>query len=91
VGVVVSCAISWDLSVYSIRFWQSGRIANLVVVALLNIALVWLMKLSVRAKHHWWSIVPVLVALLVPVALQFMERGVQPNSRFLSDAKLPPN
>jgi hypothetical protein len=84
-SVIVSCAISWDLSVYLIGFWESGRISKLVVSVILAIALAWTLRLSSGARQHWWPVVPVIVALIVPIGLHATDRGVQPNSRLLSD------
>jgi len=68
-SVFVSCALSWDLSVYSIKFWESGRASGLIVPGLLAIALVWTLRLSVRVRLHWWPIVPAIIAVIAPIAL----------------------
>jgi hypothetical protein len=85
-SVAVSCVISWDLSVYSLKFLESGRVSSLIVPALLVIVLVWTLRLSVRARRHWWPVLPAIVAVIAPIALHLMEHRVQPNSRLLSDA-----
>ena len=85
-SVLVSCALSWDLAAYSIKFWESGHASSLIVPALLAIALIWTLRLAVRARQHWWPIIPALVAVVAPIALHLMDHRVQPNSRFLSDA-----
>jgi hypothetical protein len=85
-SVVVSCALSWDLSVYSIKLWESGRASGLIVPVLLAIALVHTLRLSMRARQHWWPLLPAIIAVAAPIALHLIEHRVQPNSRFLSDA-----
>ena len=89
-GVIVSCVLSWELSAYSITFWETGRTSGLIVAVLLAIALVHTIRLSMRARQHWWPLLPALVAVAVPIVLHVMEHRVQPNSRLLSDANLPP-
>jgi hypothetical protein len=84
-SVLVSCALSWDLSVYSIKFWESGLASGLIVPALLAILLAWSLRLSVRARRHWWPLLPAIVTIIAPIALHLVEQRVQPNSRFLSD------
>jgi hypothetical protein len=85
-SVVVSCAFSWDLSVYLIRAWESGRFSALIVPVLLAIALGWTLRLSLRVRQHWWPIVPPIITAIVPLVLHLMEHRVQPNSRLLTDA-----
>ena len=64
-AVVVSCALSWDLSVYSINFWESGRASGLIVPALLAVALIHTIRLSIRARQHWWPLLPAIVPQLL--------------------------
>jgi uncharacterized membrane protein (UPF0136 family) len=85
-GVLVSGALSWDLLVYSIKFWESGRASGLIIPAFVAVVLIWTLRLLVRASRHSWPIVPAIVAAIAVIALHLMEQPVQPNSRFLGDA-----
>jgi hypothetical protein len=74
-GVV--CVIAWDIGVYALRFGESGRASQFVVVAVLTLANGWLMWLAFQARPggYWYRvIVPILVAFAGPFVLQALER-----------------
>ena len=83
-AVVVSY-LSWDLSIYLIKFFETGRVLRLISPALVAIGLVYTLRLA-DLKLRWWLLIPTVLALVAPAVLHTIDRGVQPNSRFLSDA-----
>jgi hypothetical protein len=83
-NVVVVTYLSWDLSVYLIKFFETGHVSRLITPSLLAVALVYTLHLA-DLKRRWWLAIPTVLALAAPVVLHTLDRGVQPNSRLLSD------
>jgi len=70
----ITCAIAWDIGVYTIRFRESGSISQLVVVAFLALAGGWLVWLRAKARKHWYGVLaPILLALAGPFVLSALE------------------
>jgi hypothetical protein len=84
--ILVLCYVSWDLSVYSIGFFENPRVTRLIVPLLLAAILAYTIRLCLPYRHQWWPIIPAIIAFIAPIALHVLEQPVQPNSRFLSDA-----
>jgi len=83
--VVVVSYLSWDLSVYLIKFFETGQVSRLITPSLLAVGLACTLQLA-DLKRRWWLAIPTVLALVAPVVLHTLDRGVQPNSRLLSDA-----
>lgn len=72
--VLVLCYVSWDLSVYFLKFWENPRTSNLVVPALLAVFLAYTIRLTLPYRGQWWPIAPALGALIAPLALHVLEQ-----------------
>ena len=71
--VLVLCYVSWDLSVYSIKFFQDPRASALIVPVLLAAILAYTIRLCLPYRGQWWPVVPAAFALITPVALHVLE------------------
>jgi hypothetical protein len=71
--VLVLCYVSWDLSVYSIKFFQNPRVSGAVVPILLAAFLAYTVRLCLPYRNQWWPIIPAIVALIAPIALHALE------------------
>lgn len=71
--VLVMCYLSWDLSVYSIKFFENPRAANLIVPILLTAVLAYTIRLRLPYRLHGWLLVPALISLIAPIALHVVE------------------
>ena len=65
----MGCVIAWEMAIYGMRSWDSGRASGYVTATVLAIILARLMWLAVRTRKHWWPLAPVLVAFVVPIVL----------------------
>ena len=83
--LLVVCYVSWDLSAYLIRFWETGNPWRLITPSILAVVLVYTLQLA-DLKRRWWLVFPMIVALGAPIVLHSLDQRVQPNSRLLSDA-----
>ena len=71
--VLVLCYVSWDLSVYSIKFFENPRAANLIAPILLTAILAYTIRLCLPYRRQWWPIVPAFISLITPIALHVLE------------------
>jgi len=68
--VLVSAGLAWDLSASAIGFWDAGSVAKVITAGMLVLALAGLVWLAFRAKNFSWAVIPMIVALLIPVVLR---------------------
>ena len=71
--VLVLCYVSWDLSIYSIKFFENPRAANLIVPILLTAILAYTIRLCLPARQQWWPIILAFISLMVPIALHVLK------------------
>lgn len=71
--VLVLCYVSWDLSVYSIKFFENPRAVGLIAPILLAAVLAYTIRLCLPYRGQWWPVVPAAISLITPVVLHVLE------------------
>jgi hypothetical protein len=65
------CYVSWTLSVFLLKLWESRDLVRLVLVALLVMILVYTLQM-VDIRRRKWLLVPMAVALAAPIGLHLL-------------------